>query len=116
MQIEIRSKVKFLTNDLREGIKRQFTYALDRFESRIQRVVVMLTDINGTRGGIDKACKVNIEMAGASTLRLERVAASWGEAASAVAHRAADALFRQNDRRNERPRVRVFRDATEPTF
>ena len=34
--------------------------ALGRFDERIQRVQVMLVDVNGPRGGLDKECRLVI--------------------------------------------------------
>lgn len=50
-----------LTPELREGIQRRLGFALGRFSSRIHRLTVFLSDVNGPRGGVDKHCLVRVD-------------------------------------------------------
>lgn len=43
-------------------VDRRLQFALSRFGSRIARATVALEDINGPRGGIDKACRIVVRL------------------------------------------------------
>lgn len=58
MQIDIQTFRITLAPEQRERIRRRASFALSRLQSRIARVEVRLTDINGARGGVDKQCRV----------------------------------------------------------
>lgn len=45
---------------MKELCKRRLQYALSRFQSRIRFLEFCVSDLNGPRGGIDKACRVRI--------------------------------------------------------
>jgi ribosomal subunit interface protein len=70
MQIIIKSQDFSLSDRLREHIHRQVRFALSRFSDRIQRVRVNVADVNGPRGGLDKRCRIQVNV----TARPELVA------------------------------------------
>ena len=86
MKIELRSKGVRMTDGLRTFIEKKLRFALGRFSQRVRRVRVMLTDINGPKGGEDIECHIraNLGPAGAVTIKETR-----GDAFAAVA-RASD--------------------------
>jgi putative sigma-54 modulation protein len=58
MRIFVRSKGLPPEEVFREAIERRVRFAVDRFEPRILEVAVQLADVNGPRGGVDKACVI----------------------------------------------------------
>jgi len=62
MQIDILASRLPLAAEHREQIRRRASFALSRLQARIARVEVRLSDINGTRGGIDKQCRVLVTL------------------------------------------------------
>ena len=62
MQIDIQTFRLALAPEHREQIRRRASFALSRLQTRIERVEVRLSDINGARGGVDKQCRVMVTM------------------------------------------------------
>ena len=60
MQVEIRARNLELTRALQAHAERRLQFALGRFGSRIDRVVVRLADLNGPGGGVDKRCRIAV--------------------------------------------------------
>ena len=58
MRITIRATSGWLSRLAR----RRFELALGRFHARIRSVVVRVTDLNGPRGGVDKRCRVTVQL------------------------------------------------------
>ena len=62
MQIDIQTFRLALAPEQREQIRRRASFALSRLRARIARVEVRLWDINGSRGGVDKQCRVRVTL------------------------------------------------------
>lgn len=60
MIIDVRSKNLDLTPAERAHAEHSLSAALDRFAPRIDQVRVSIADVNGPKGGIDKACRVQV--------------------------------------------------------
>lgn len=61
MQIDIQARDFPLTDALREHITRRLGFALSTRDDHIQRVIVILSDINGPQhGGADKCCHIQV--------------------------------------------------------
>lgn len=102
MQIEISSKQKNLSSRIREIVGRQFRFAFSRVEDRIRRISIVLSDINGPKGGVDKLCRANIGMSNGQNVRLESLAKSWEAAAVATSDRAIHTISRWLERKRRR--------------
>ena len=65
MEIAVRVRQLGWNEDLQKEVERSIEYAVDRHRSRIDRVLVCLTDLNGPRGGSDKLCHITADVRGA---------------------------------------------------
>lgn len=63
MQFEIRQRGIKITEQLRAHVAERLDLALERFARSIRRVRVYLSDVNGPRGGMDRRCRVTVELA-----------------------------------------------------
>lgn len=61
MKLSIIDRNCEMSDETREFAERRFLFALSRFDSKIARVSIVVTDTNGPRGGIDKVCQVVIK-------------------------------------------------------
>ncbi len=64
MQIVIQGRGIDLDAALREHVERRLHFALDWAQAHVSRVSVVLSDLNGPRGGKDKCCHVQCAMPG----------------------------------------------------
>jgi ribosome-associated translation inhibitor RaiA len=94
VDVVIRSRGFTLTAALRDYAERRLQFALDRHQDRIARAVVVLEDLNGPRGGDDKACRVELRLRSGRRVRTTVVDADAYVAVAAAADRAAHALGR----------------------
>ena len=94
MNIDIRTRGFSLTPGLRAYIERRLEFALDRYQDRIARVRVVVSDLNGPRGGEDKSCRIEVRIRGAGTVRATAVDGDAYVAIGAAAHRAGRGVAR----------------------
>lgn len=87
MQVQIVAKGFHLTDPQRGIVERRLGFALARFGERIRRVEVLLTDVNGPRGGVDTMCKVVARIAPKGEVRAEATGIAVEEAISRAAER-----------------------------
>ena len=71
MRIDITANGLELTDGLRNHTERRLAFALDRSLHSIGEVIVRLTDINGTRGGLDERCQIRIPLSGRQGVVIE---------------------------------------------
>ena len=60
LQLNIRSHGFTLTPSIRDYTERRLRFALSHAAGRVTAITVVLSDINGPRGGRDKCCRVRI--------------------------------------------------------
>jgi putative sigma-54 modulation protein len=87
MNIELRSSNLPISEALREHVSRRIDFAVRRFASRIDRIVVRLVDVNGPRGGPDKRCRIIARLSPAGSVIVEATDADVYVAASQAAIR-----------------------------
>jgi putative sigma-54 modulation protein len=58
MKLAIRSRNLRMTDDTRATIERRIRFAIGRFTPRIRSVRVVVRDMNGPKGGVDKSCTI----------------------------------------------------------
>ena len=68
MQIAIHTRGFTLTDSLRAHVQRRLGGVLAGLHGAARRVQVRLSDVNGTRGGVDKRCQVDVAMPGMTRL------------------------------------------------
>jgi len=51
-----------LDNGALDHIRRRFEHGLDHFTHYILRVRILLSDVNGPKGGVDKHCLVQLQL------------------------------------------------------
>lgn len=64
MQVNIQARGFEQTEALRAYVEKRLQFALIRFEDRIVRVAVCLSDVNGPKGGVDKNCHIQVRLNG----------------------------------------------------
>ena len=64
MQLDIQVRGFTLTEGLRAHVEQRLRFALTRFQDRVERVVVRLSDVNGPKGGVDKQCHLQLSLRG----------------------------------------------------
>ncbi|MGP1310548.1 MAG: HPF/RaiA family ribosome-associated protein [Phycisphaerales bacterium] len=94
------------TPSLVEHVRRKVGGSLGRLRHRVRGVSVTLDDENGPRGGVDKACRVRVALAGASghDVVVEQRSPDLYAAIDAASKRAARAVVRVVGRERSRRR------------
>lgn len=109
MRISIVDRQGKRTEGIHELANRRLLFALSRFDSKVERVSMVVADVNGPRGGSDKLCEVTVKLRGLPAVRVSSedsgVEAAIGHAADRTARAVARALERQQriDRRRPEP-------------
>lgn len=105
MHIVLRTKGLRPTHELLIHAQRRLSFALSRFSARIRHVRVLLSDENGPRGGVDKACRLEIALAHRGRLRIEDLGSDANAVIDRACERAARAVARTLARRITRRRT-----------
>lgn len=101
MKIEIRTQGIELTEGLRLHVEKRVDFALDWAHHEVSQVIFRFSDINGTRGGKDKRCKLLIPLPGMRDIVIEDTAEEISVVVDRVIDRAAHTLERRLSRRRE---------------
>ena len=102
MHISISGPEEIRSNGFQDSVANRLMRALTRFSRRIDRVDVAITDENGSRGGIDKHCRIRVQMPGVEPF----VATAKDESPWAAVSRAVERARRKVTTRLKRPRSR----------
>ena len=95
MRTAIQVRNSDLTDELREHVEHRLAFALSQFPEHIRDVVVVLSDINGPKGGIDKRCSLRVRLNGRSDIVIEETEADFHVAVDRAADRAKRTLGRR---------------------
>lgn len=98
MQIEIRTQGIPVTAGMRVHVERKLAFALDRFRERVGRVTVRFGDVNGPKGGADKACRMDVTLTPGGTVRVADVDPDLYVAIDRAAHRVNRSVARRLER------------------
>lgn len=104
MPIAIRSGVFRIDADLRETVETRVRRGLRRYARRISEVRVWLDDANGPRGGMDRTCRIQVELRRAGTATVESRAETVYAALAGAIERAKTTVDRTLKRRRTRAR------------
>ena len=110
MQIQIQARQFPLADALRSHAEWRLRFALTYFDNRIQRVVMRLSDINGTRGGKDKRCHLQVVLKGLPDVVIEDTEADLYIAIDRAADRAGRTIERRLTRQRELARSSGLHD------
>lgn len=101
MQITIHAKDIDVDAGLREHVQRRLHFALGWAQQHVGRVSVVLSDLNGPRGGADKCCRLRCALPGTPEMVIEDTQADLATAIDRVADRAGRTLARRLARQRE---------------
>jgi ribosome hibernation promoting factor len=62
MPLTLVDRHNLLNNSMRVFLEHRLSFALSRFDSRIRKITVIIEDVNGPRGGIDKSCRITVQL------------------------------------------------------
>ena len=79
---------------LREYIMERLDSALNRAQNSIHYITVRLTDLNGSKGGLDKRCLINVKLPGRPHIIITEIAPDIDSAIDRAAYRASLAVGR----------------------
>jgi putative sigma-54 modulation protein len=95
--------------DLPDHIERRLRFALARFGSRVEKVVVFLHDHNGPKGGIDKVCRILAKVQGCGAIMATVADSEWtaavDRATTRIGHTVSRRIGRLRDRQVQAPRA-----------
>ena len=95
MRIEIQARKISLSRKLRRQAERRLRNALTRFDERIMRVSMRLSDSNGTRGANDKNCQLQIVLPGKPDVVVEETRENLYVAINRAIERAGQTVVRK---------------------
>ena len=113
MPLAVRSK-NILGAGFQRLIEQRLASAVRGLGSRVERLSVRFEDLNGPKGGVDTACRIQLVLSGKPVLVVEGRAEDEGRAFRVALPRLIAALDRQLNRRTVRPRtsLRAYAQAT----
>lgn len=94
MQIEIHTHNFVLTEDLHAHVERRFQFVVTRFRDHLLCVSVCLSDIHTPGGGMDKHCRVQLQLRGMAEIIIEDTEANLDSAVDRAARRTGRTLER----------------------
>ncbi|MFZ5829985.1 MAG: HPF/RaiA family ribosome-associated protein [Planctomycetota bacterium] len=101
MQLEIRRQNVRLDDTMVEHIEKQMGVALNNFESWLRDVQVSLEDVNGPKGGVDKQCRVLVNLRSGKMLKVEDTAEDWTTVVNRTADRVGHVVAKEVGKRRE---------------
>lgn len=104
MQLHIQAANFSLTDAIAAHTEGRLSRALDQYARRIDRVVVMLRDLNGPKGGVDKQVDITIRTHRGGIVVIKEIQSDLYLAISHAADRVKTAVGRLTGRRLERRR------------
>lgn len=107
MEVEVRIQDADLAEAVRTYAARRIRFALGRFASRVGRIVIRISDVNGTRGGVDQCCHISAERLPSGKVVLEQLDADLFTAIDRASERVGQAFRREVQRTREARTRRV---------
>lgn len=108
MILDVHASRVVVSDSTKEYLTRRLEFSLGRFESAINSVSVTLADTNGPRGGVDKQCRLRIDIAGDKRpLIAEATEEELKTAIDVASDRATRLIAKHLDRRTSGRRAKV---------
>ncbi len=101
MQLQIVARNIGLSPSLRMLVERRVRFALGRFETRLDRVVVCLRELKGSRGGLGDQCRIDARLHPRGRVHVEVTERGIEKAVSAATDLISRRVRRGLDRRLE---------------
>ncbi|GAB4550515.1 MAG: hypothetical protein Tsb007_02040 [Rhizobacter sp.] len=98
MIVDIHAQGFTVTPALAEHVRRRLGFVLARHSAHIQRVAVRVGDENGPRGGVDKFCRIQVNLLNMPFAMVEDVGADLYAAIDRAADRVGRVVVRHLDR------------------
>jgi putative sigma-54 modulation protein len=105
-QLDIRAHGFALTDALRQYATDHIAAKLAKHARAIESVVIRFEDINGSKGGVDKCCRIEVLISGTHPLVVEEVEDDLRAAMDRAADRIQTVVGRELTRRRATPRQR----------
>jgi regulator of nucleoside diphosphate kinase len=105
-----------MSEALRNHCTRRVTRALSRFAAHVERVEVVLVDLNGPKGGRAQACNLFVALVDGSRVTLQRRESDFYLAAGQAASRAGHLVARMTARARTRARLGTRRSSPPPVL
>ncbi len=113
MQVLFRTRDADVTPELVLEADRELRHAVGRLARRVSGIAVRLFDLNGPRGGVDKACEVTVSLGRAGTVHYRAVASSAAAAIRLAVSGIRDVVKRRVALRRESRRRQARRRRSE---
>ncbi len=107
MRIVIQANGFVLTEALKTYTEQRLRATLGWAGERMRKLAVSLSDINGPRGGIDKRCKIQVQLGGGQEIVIEDTEADLYVAIDRAADRADRAVVRRVERMRDFSHTRI---------
>lgn len=98
MRVAIQSNGFVMTIALRMYTEQRLAAALGWARHHMRKLAVSLSDINGPRGGVDKRCKIQVQLSGGREVIIEEREADLYAAIDRAVDRADRAVVKQVER------------------
>ena len=98
MIVDIHGQGFTVTPALAEHMRRRLGFVLTRHSDRIQRVAIRVGDENGPRGGVDKYCRIQVNLLDAPFAIVEDVGTDLYAAIDRAADRVGRVVVKHIDR------------------
>ncbi|MEN3277993.1 MAG: putative sigma-54 modulation protein [Massilia sp.] len=98
MRMTIQTNGFTMTDALRSYTQQRLATALGWARQHMRKLVVWLSDINGPRGGVDKRCKIQVQLDGGRDIIIEDTEADLYAAIDRAAGRADRAVVKRVER------------------
>jgi ribosome-associated translation inhibitor RaiA len=105
MRIRVQGRGLYLTDGLRAHAQRRLLFGLSRFGSQVESVRLLLDDVNGPRGGVDKRCQIAVQLMPWGDVRVEQLDRNLYAVIDRAADRVHHAVAREMERRRQMPLV-----------